>query len=46
MSMEVMEPPCKEVLDKVRSEFGLNEQRSERSYRTAEGLDTTAASSA
>jgi len=27
MSMEVMHPPTKEVLDKVRSEFGLTEQR-------------------
>jgi hypothetical protein len=27
MSPQVMEPPSKEVLEKVRSEFGLNEQR-------------------
>jgi hypothetical protein len=27
MSLEVMEPPSKEVLENVRSEFGLNEQR-------------------
>ena len=27
MSLKVMEPPSKVVLDKVRSEFGLNEQR-------------------
>jgi hypothetical protein len=27
MSLRVMEPPSKEVLEKVRSEFGLNEQR-------------------
>jgi hypothetical protein len=27
MSLEVIEPPSKEVLEKVRSEFGLNEQR-------------------
>jgi hypothetical protein len=27
MSLEVMETPSKEVLEKVRSEFGLNEQR-------------------
>jgi len=27
MSLEVIEPPGKEVLEKVRSEFGLNEQR-------------------
>ena len=27
MSLQVMEPPSKEVLEKIRSEFGLNEQR-------------------
>jgi len=27
MSLEVIEPPSKEVLEKVRGEFGLNEQR-------------------
>jgi hypothetical protein len=27
MSPQVMEPPSQEVLEKVRSEFGLNEQR-------------------
>ena len=27
MSLQVMEPPTKEVLEKVRGEFGLNEQR-------------------
>ena len=27
MSLLVMEPPTKEVLEKVRGEFGLNEQR-------------------
>jgi len=27
MSLQVMEPPTKEVLERVRSEFGLNEQR-------------------
>jgi hypothetical protein len=27
MSLEVIQPPTKEVLEKVRSEFGLNEQR-------------------
>jgi hypothetical protein len=27
MSLRVMEPPSQEVLEKVRSEFGLNEQR-------------------
>ena len=27
MSRQVMEPPSKEVLEKVRGEFGLNEQR-------------------
>ena len=27
MSQQMMEPPSKEVLDKVRGEFGLNEQR-------------------
>ena len=27
MSLEVMEPPTKEVLEKIRGEFGLNEQR-------------------
>jgi len=27
MSLLVMEPPTKEVLERVRSEFGLNEQR-------------------
>jgi hypothetical protein len=27
MSLKVMEPPSKEVMDKLRSEFGLNEQR-------------------
>jgi len=27
MSLQVMEPPTKEVLEKVRSEFGLNDQR-------------------
>jgi hypothetical protein len=27
MSLEVMETPSKDVMDKVRSEFGLNEQR-------------------
>jgi len=27
MSLQVIEPPSKEVLEKVRSEFGLNEQR-------------------
>ena len=27
MSLHVMEPPTKEVLGKVRGEFGLNEQR-------------------
>ena len=27
MSLLVMEPPSKEVLERVRSEFGLNEQR-------------------
>jgi len=27
MSLHVMEPPNKEVLEKVRGEFGLNEQR-------------------
>jgi len=27
MSLHVMEPPTKEVLVKVRGEFGLNEQR-------------------
>jgi len=27
MSLEVIEPPSKELLEKVRSEFGLNEQR-------------------
>jgi len=27
MSLEVIETPSKEVLEKVRSEFGLNEQR-------------------
>jgi hypothetical protein len=27
MSVEVIEPPSEEVLEKVRSEFGLNERR-------------------
>jgi hypothetical protein len=27
MSLEMIEPPSKEVLEKIRSEFGLNEQR-------------------
>jgi hypothetical protein len=27
MSLEVIQPPSKELLEKVRSEFGLNEQR-------------------
>jgi len=27
MSLQVMEPPSEEVLEKVRGEFGLNEQR-------------------
>jgi uncharacterized protein (DUF2126 family) len=27
MSLEMIEPPSKEVLEKVRSEFGLNDQR-------------------
>jgi len=27
MSLRVMEPPTKEVLEKVRGEFGLNEER-------------------
>jgi hypothetical protein len=27
MSLEVMEPPSKQLLEKVRSEFGLNERR-------------------
>jgi hypothetical protein len=27
MVLQVMEPPTKEVMEKVRSEFGLNEQR-------------------
>ena len=27
MSLHVMEPPSKEVLQKMRGEFGLNEQR-------------------
>ena len=27
MSLLVMEPPTKEVLERVRTEFGLNEQR-------------------
>ena len=27
MSLQVMEPPSKEVVEKIRSEFGLNEQR-------------------
>ena len=27
MSLEVIEPPTKEVLEKVRGEFGLNEKR-------------------
>ena len=27
MSLEAIEPPSKEVLEKVRGEFGLNEQR-------------------
>jgi hypothetical protein len=27
MSLKVMEPPSKEVLEKVRGEFGLNERR-------------------
>jgi len=27
MSLHVMEPPTKEILEKVRGEFGLNEQR-------------------
>jgi hypothetical protein len=27
MSLQVMEPTSKEVLEKVRSEFGLNEER-------------------
>ena len=27
MSLHVMEPPSKEVLEKVRGEFGLNEHR-------------------
>ena len=27
MSLEVIEPTSKELLEKVRSEFGLNEQR-------------------
>jgi hypothetical protein len=27
MSLEVIKPPSKELLEKVRSEFGLNEQR-------------------
>jgi len=27
MSLQVMEPPSKEVLEKVRGEFGLNERR-------------------
>jgi hypothetical protein len=27
MSLQVMGPPSKEVLEKVRSEFGLNERR-------------------
>jgi hypothetical protein len=27
MSLQVMEPPSKEVLEKVRGDFGLNEQR-------------------
>jgi len=27
MSLQVIEPPSKEVLERVRGEFGLNEQR-------------------
>jgi hypothetical protein len=27
MSLEVIEPPSEELLEKVRSEFGLNERR-------------------
>ena len=27
MPTDVIRPPCKEVLEKVRGEFGLNEQR-------------------
>ena len=27
MSLELIEPPSKELLEKVRGEFGLNEQR-------------------
>ena len=27
MSLQVMEPPSKEVLEKVRGEFGLSEKR-------------------
>jgi len=27
MSLNMMEPPSKEVLEKVRGEFGLNEER-------------------
>jgi hypothetical protein len=27
MSLEVIEPPSEEILERVRSEFGLNEQR-------------------
>jgi hypothetical protein len=27
MSLEVIKPPTKEVLEKVRSEYGLNERR-------------------
>jgi hypothetical protein len=27
MSLQVIEPPSKEVMEKVRSEFGLNERR-------------------
>jgi len=27
MSLRVMEPPSKEVMEKVRGEFGLNERR-------------------
>jgi len=27
MSLQAIEPPSKELLEKVRSEFGLNEER-------------------
>ena len=27
MSMDTIQPPSKQILEKVRSEFGLNEQR-------------------